>query len=146
MKERCVDASIAIKWAVKGEAFRNIARAFLADAGANGFRLIPQPLFISEVDSVIRRRVFENKMPPSEAKKAYKILDSAPVEIVDILDARQQARQIAEKYRQKTVYDATYAALAFLRDCEFWTADKLFYEAVQSGLRFVKYLPAFQKV
>jgi len=33
MTERCVDASIAVKWAVKGEPFRAKALAFLRDAG-----------------------------------------------------------------------------------------------------------------
>jgi hypothetical protein len=40
MTEYCVDASIAIKWAVKGEPFRVKARVFLTDAGVSGTRLI----------------------------------------------------------------------------------------------------------
>lgn len=39
--------------------------------------------------------------------------------------------------------DATYAALAELRGCEFWTADKVFYDAVKATLSFVKYLPDY---
>jgi predicted nucleic acid-binding protein len=54
--ERCVDASVAVKWAVKGEPFRAKARAFLNDAGANSIGLIAPPNFISEVDSAIRKR------------------------------------------------------------------------------------------
>jgi len=41
------------------------------------------------------------------------------------------------------VYDATYAALAELRGCEFWTADKAFDDAVKAALPFVKYLPDY---
>jgi len=37
----------------------------------------------------------------------------------------------------------TYAALAELRGCEFWTADKAFYDAVKAVLSFVKYLPDY---
>lgn len=141
MNDCCVDASIAVKWAVKGEPFREKARAFLHNAGANGIRLIAPPIFVTEVDSVIRRRTFDGLMTGEEALKAYAILDNAPVEIVDMPGLRQLARRIAEQFNQRFVYDATYAALAQLCACEFWTADKLFYEAVKAALPFVKYLP-----
>lgn len=48
MTEFCVDASIAVKWAVKGEPFRAKARAFLKDAGAKGAKLIAPPFFAGE--------------------------------------------------------------------------------------------------
>jgi len=35
------------------------------------------------------------------------------------------------------------AALAELRGCELWTADKAFFDAVKSALPFVKYLPNY---
>jgi predicted nucleic acid-binding protein len=80
-------------------------------------------------------------MTAVEAKKAYAILDAAPVQIMHTPRARQRAREIAEQFNQRSVYDATYAALADLRGCDFWTADKLFYDAVKGVLTFVKYLP-----
>ncbi|MBM3235133.1 type II toxin-antitoxin system VapC family toxin [Candidatus Poribacteria bacterium] len=45
----------------------------------------------------------------------------------------------------RTVYDAAYAALAELRGCEFWTADKVFYDTVKAVLTFVKYLPDYSR-
>ena len=53
------------------------------------------------------------------------------------------AREIAEQFNQRTVYDATYAALAEFHGCEFWTADKMFYDSVKATLLFVKYLPDY---
>jgi len=143
MTERCVDASIAVKWAVKGEPFRAKAITFLQDAGKMGIRLIAPPIFASEADSTIRKRVFDGRMTKEQAQRAYVILDAAPVEIVDMPSVRQRAREIAEQFNQRFVYDATYAALAELRGCEFWTADRVFYDAVKSTLRFVKYLPNY---
>lgn len=143
MTEQCIDASIAVKWAVKDEPFRSKTHELLRDAGINGIRLIAPPIFISEIDSVIRKRVFDKKMIAIEAQKAYAILDLAPVEIVNILCVRQRAREIAEQFNQRFVYDATYAALAELRNCEFWTADKTFYDEVKTKLTFVKYLPDY---
>jgi predicted nucleic acid-binding protein len=143
MTEHCVDASIALKWAVKGEPFRAKARAFLRDVGVRGIRLIVPPIFISEADSAIRKRVFDGEMIANEARKAYVILDAAPVEVIDMSGVRQRAREIAEQFNQRFVYDATFAALAELRGCEFWTADKTFYDAVKAALTFVKYLPDY---
>jgi predicted nucleic acid-binding protein len=56
---------------------------------------------------------------------------------------RQRSREIAKQFNQRKVYDATYAALAELRNCDLWTADKAFYEAVKDALSFVKYLPNY---
>ena len=143
MTERCVDASIAVRWAVKGEPFTAKGRALLKDAGASGVQLIAPSYFTGEVDSAISKRVFDGKMAAVEGRKAYAILDAAPVEIVDMPGVRQRARKIAEQFRQRFVYDATDAALAELRGCEFWTADKVFYDAVKAVLSFVKYLPDY---
>jgi len=143
MSECCVDASIAVKWAVQEEPFRQEACDFLSHAGESGIILIAPPIFIPEIDSVIRKRVFDGRMTINEAQKAYAILDNAPVEIMHLPPIRHCARRIAEQFNQRFVYDATYAALAELRGCEFWTADKVFYNAVKATLTFVKYLPDY---
>jgi predicted nucleic acid-binding protein len=141
--EYCVDASIAVKWAVKDEPLRDKVLAILAHAASQGIRLIAPPHFLSEVDSAIRKRVSDGRMSATEGHKAYAILDAAPVQIVNLLGARQRAREIAEQFNQKIVYDAGYAALAELCGCEFWTADKKLYDAVKAKLPFVKYLSEY---
>jgi predicted nucleic acid-binding protein len=62
---------------------------------------------------------------------------------MDSFSIRQRAREIAEKFNQRSVYDSTYAALAELRNCEFWTADKVFYNAVKIDLKYMRYLPDY---
>jgi predicted nucleic acid-binding protein len=95
------------------------------------------------VDTVIRQRVAAGKLSLNDAHKAYYLLDRAPVRITIHSGLRQRAREIAERFNLPTVYDATYAALAELYNCEFWTADKVFYDTVKSVLTFVKYLPSY---
>ncbi len=73
MTECCIDASIAVKWAVKKEPHRKKARAFLKDAGAKGMILIAPAIFISEADSAICKRIYDSKMTSDEARKAYAI-------------------------------------------------------------------------
>jgi len=140
MMELCVDASVAIKWFIKGEFLRHKAIKLLNESIANGITLIAPPLFELETDSIIQTRLFENRVTQDIANRTYRLLDNAPIIIVTHPLMRQRARNIARQFNQRKVYDATYAALAELRNCEFWTADKVFYEAVKTTLFFVKYL------
>ena len=125
MSERCIDASVIVKLALKGEPHRITTRRLVRESTAAGIELIATPLFESEVDTVIRKRVVAGKLSLDDAHKAYRVLDRAPVEIVTHPDLRQKARDIAERFNLPTVYDATYAALAELRGCEFWTAESV---------------------
>ncbi|MEK7727726.1 MAG: type II toxin-antitoxin system VapC family toxin [candidate division KSB1 bacterium] len=144
MAERCIDASVAIKWFIKGESFRHKAIALLRDSQAAGIILIAPPLFEMETDSVIQTRVVDGKTTPAIADQTLTLLGAAPILIASHPQMRQRARAIARQFQQRKVYDATYAALAELRGCEFWTADKIFHDAVKSALTFVKYLPDYQ--
>jgi len=143
MPERCIDANIAVKWFIKGEAFRNKALKLLRESQAAGITLIAPPLFEMETDSVIQTRVVDGRTTPAVADKTLALLDTAPVVIATHPRLRQRAREIARQFHQRKVYDATYAALAELCGCEFWTADKVFYDAVEVVLSFVKYLPDY---
>lgn len=143
MAERCIDANIAVKWLIKGEAFRYKAMKLLRESQDAGFTLIAPPLFEMETDSIIQTRVVEGRTTPQVADRTLALLDTAPVRIATHQRMRQRAREIARQFNQRKVYDATYAALAELRGCEFWTADKVFYDAVKTVLSFVKYLPNY---
>jgi len=143
MPECCVDASIAVKWFIKGEAFRHKALKFLRESVEADIILIAPPLFESETDSVIQTRLVEGRTTQDVADQTFALLDNTPVVIVTHPHLRQRAREIARQFNQRKVYDATYAALAELRGCEFWTADKAFYDAVKAALPFVKYLPDY---
>jgi predicted nucleic acid-binding protein len=143
MPELCVDANIAIKWFIKGEFMRHKALKLLSESVTNGITLIAPPMFESETDSIIQTRIFENRVTWDIADKTYKLLDNAPVAIVTHPLMRQRSREIAKQFNQRKVYDATYAALAELRNCDLWTADKAFYEVVKYALSFVKYLPNY---
>jgi predicted nucleic acid-binding protein len=76
----------------------------------------------------------------SAGKAAQMLLNALPVVIVYDPRVRERAREIAEQFNQERVYDATYAALAELRGCEFWTADKAFFDTVSGTLTFIKFI------
>ena len=144
MSELCVDASVVVKLVFKGEAHRATARRLLRDCIVNNITLIAPAFFEGEVDTAVRKRVYEGRLTPAEATRAFAGLDRVAVQCTTHPRLRQRAREIAEQFNQRTVYDSTYAALAELRGCEFWTADKAFYDAVNASLTFVEYLPNFQ--
>jgi hypothetical protein len=61
MAEQVIDASIAIKWVVKGEPFRNKARQLLREARVKGLTLIGPPLLEYEVESTLQRRLYRGR-------------------------------------------------------------------------------------
>ena len=112
MSELCIDASVAVKLVLKGESYRVRARRLLRDCIVNNVTLIAPPLFESETDTAIRKRVHNGKLSLTDAKKAFAGLDRVTVQIITQPNLRRRAREIAEQFNQRTVYDATYAALA----------------------------------
>ena len=144
MKELCIDASVVVKLVLKGETHRATARRLLRDCLVNNISLIAPHLYECEVDTVIRRRVHEGRLSLADAKKALAGLDGVPVQVMAHPDVRGCAREVALRFNLSTVYDATYTALAEVRGCEFWTADKRFFDVVSSTLAFVKYLPDYR--
>lgn len=143
MPERCVDASVALKWVLRGEAWRKKAREFLRDSIEANFVLIAPPLYEYETESVLQQRLHSGALTVKEVDTALAQLAVIGVQIATYPVMVKRAREIARKFKQPTIYDSLYAALAELRDCEFWTADRAFYSAVKVTLPFVKYLPDY---
>ena|SRR2546428_1673598 len=144
MAEQVVDASVAIKWVVKGEPFRSKARQLLREARSKGIILIGPPLLEYEVEGTLQRRFSQGRVMLEAVNASLEAFYEVGVQVVTHPGMVQRARTIARQFQQERIYDSLYAALAELRGCQFWTADKVFYDAVRSGLSFVKYLPDYQ--
>jgi predicted nucleic acid-binding protein len=143
MAEQVIDASVAIKWVVRGEPFRNKARQLLRDARLKDITLIGPPLLEYEVESNLQRHLYCGRTTIAAVDASLGAFYAVGLRIVTHPDIVRRAREIARQFNQERIYDSLYAALAELRGCEFWTADKVFYEAVKSVLSFVKYLPEY---
>lgn len=122
---------------------RKKARQFLLDSLSAGITLVAPPLFEYETESVLQGQWHARQMTLSETDTALARLAAIGMQIVTHPDMVKRARQIARQANQPRIYDSLYVALAELRDCEFWTADKTFYDAVKAALPFVKYLPDY---
>lgn len=143
MPERCVDANVALKWVLSGEAWRKKAREFLRDSIRTDFVLIAPPLYEYETESVLQNRVHSGALTVNEVDTALAQLAIIDAQIVSHPAMVERAREIARQSNQPNIYDSLYAALAELRGCEFWTADRAFYSAVMETLPFAKYLPDY---
>jgi len=143
MAEQVIDASVAIKWVVKGEPFRNKARQLLRDARLKDITLIGPPLLEYEVESNLQRRLHRGRVIIATVDASLSAFYAVGVQIVTHPDMVRRARELARQFNQERIYDSLYTALAELRGCEFWTADKVFHKAVKAALPFVKYLPDY---
>src|SRR6266496_674231 len=104
----CVDASLAIKLVVGGESLRAHARQLFADSALASGLLVAPPVFESEIDSIVRSRVFAGRLSSGDAQRAYSAIDRLPIDIRNPDGLRSRARQIANQFNQERVYDSTY--------------------------------------
>lgn len=135
-----VDASLAACFALGQAPYLEAAEQFFARSIEEDVPLIAPPLFESEADSAVQYHLYHRRITTGAAARAQQLLDGLPVAIVYATGMRKRAREIAVRFNQERVYDATYAALAELRGCEFWTADKEFFMAVQEELPYVRFI------
>jgi predicted nucleic acid-binding protein len=135
-----MDASAAISFVLPDEKHYQRAQRLVAAWAQKDFRLCAPPLFESEADSVIRRRVHIGTMTPRASAAAFTVLDALQVEIFQDEAVRLRARQLAEQFNTIRCYDTTYAAFAEGRGLELWTADERFFNTVKGTLNFVFYV------
>jgi predicted nucleic acid-binding protein len=134
------DASGAAAFALPDEKHHAQAQRLITDLAQENARLIAPPIFESEADSIIRRRVYLETLTQPAGAAALALMDALQVEIIYEPATRLRAREIAAQNNQVRVYDSTYAALAEARSVELWTADERFYNSVSGALPFVKFI------
>ena len=135
-----MDASGVAAFDLPDEKHYARAQRLIRDLAQQNARLMAPPLFESEADSIIRRRVYLGTLTPHAGQSALALMDALQVEIIYDPAIRQRARELAERFNQVRVYDSTYTALADLRGVELWTADERFYNSVSGALPFVKFI------
>ena len=140
MMEVCVDASLAIKLVVT-EAGSDKADALFDQWASEETQLIAPVFFDVETDSILRQKVsLRRELTFDQAQRAFASLRGLPIKTTHSPEQRVRAWEIAREFQLPTVYDATYLALAELRQCEFWTADEKLFKRVRDKLSFVQWL------
>lgn len=130
--EIVTDANLWLNVVLPSHPSHDAARQLVADCLASGVAFIAPAWWEAEADSALRGMVKGGLLSADAASEAQGNLDAAPVTAVYDGRVRTVARDVADTTKRGAVYDATYAALAVVRGCEFWTADTRFYNAVKN--------------
>jgi len=83
MPERVIDASVAVKWVMKGESYRWQARKLLRESQTADITLIAPPLFESETESVIQKEGIVRRLL-TELERKYPPFNRAPLRLEDL--------------------------------------------------------------
>lgn len=138
-REIVIDACLVGNALIGDTVRKALARRFFAACSAMGVGLSVPPLFLAESDTVLRQSVRRAGVDVSQLPALFAALDALPINVatdaIELQAVRLRARQIAAMLDQPDVYDATYAALAEGRGCDFWTDDKRFANAAHQVRR-----------
>ena len=125
-----VDASVACKWLVEEEhsaKAETLARHWVEA----GLHLAAPQLMPYEVSNALHRRVGRGEIAVDVATGLLENLMTIGIAFHRGPGLHRSAIELAGRYRRGAAYDAHYLALAEDLDCELWTADRRFYEAVK---------------
>ena len=159
-REAVIDASLVADAIIGEPARQALAVRFIALCDTLGVRLIAPQGFPGEADTAMFQAIARGRFDASQLSFLLAALDTLAVDVAsDVSEAQavqMRAREIAVTLNQPGVYDATYAALAERRGCDFWTADKRFANAAHQqrrapdgtlgpALPFVRFIGAFNQ-
>jgi predicted nucleic acid-binding protein len=102
--------------------------------------LVAPALLAFEVTSTLRRYVYLERISPAHGEKAFENFMRIHVRLSHQRGIFPLAWRLAKQLDRPRAYDTAYLALAQLRGCEFWTADKRLYNAVSTELDWVKWV------
>ncbi len=134
-----VDASLAIKWLIE-EADSPVAHRLSVGWEREGIAIVGPHLLPTEVANAIHRRVRRRDISVEEAIELEEHFLAIDIEFQWFPELHLRAIRIATLLAQGAAYDSHYLALAELLDCEFWTADRHFYQAANATFPRVRWI------
>jgi predicted nucleic acid-binding protein len=132
----CVDASLALNL-VLPEADSDLAQAQWSTWTEAGVEILSADVFVYEITSVLRNRVYRNEITQSDADEARRILESLDISYHQPARIRESGWDLARRLNRPTAYDTFYLALAQEESSVFWTGDRRLYNAVKDQLNWV---------
>lgn len=134
-----IDASAALKWRLLDEEAVAEAAKILYDLLDGRIRLIVPTLFDYEITNALKVAIVKGRITEADALTAISDFKQYDIERHDFQAFQDSAFQLATRY-QRSVYDASYLALAQATGLEFYTGDKRMFNAVSSVLTWVKWV------
>lgn len=134
-----IDSCVAIKWRLRDETEVAQADAIQDDYVAGRVQLLVPTLFDYEIGNILKVAVSRNRLPEAHAVIALADFKAVKFERHEFLTYQSRAFGLAIRY-QRSVYDASYLALAEAHDLDFYTGDKRLYNAVNGIFPWVKWI------
>lgn len=134
-----IDASLAAMWAVP-EPYSGQAIARAEQWAQTGTRLLAPCLLLAEVTNALYKRIVRGELDLPTAQTALEIILAFSIEIREEPGLQARAMALAHQLRRPTTYDCHYLALAEQYQCELWTGDQRFYNAVRHMIPWVKWI------
>ncbi len=135
-----IDANILIIYGLSDEPLHSMAHNRLSAWHKAGIPLAAPRLFRSEITAVIRKAVYQGRMPHDDGRDMLAKLLAYPVTFYDDDALLTEAYELAAKFNRPRAYDAQYLALAQRLSCEFWTADERLLNAITGRFTYIRWL------
>lgn len=131
-----VDASVALKWYLTDEQYGEKALSLLKDHVAGGTGLWAPALLPFEVMNALVISQRRGRIDPEQVVLAMQGFFSLGITLVDMVAYYERINHFSCLY-QRSVYDASYLALAEMKNCRFVTADERLLRSVSQGCDWV---------
>jgi predicted nucleic acid-binding protein len=119
----CVDESLVLSWILPTP--ESQAGSILYQKWEREGAEVLAPSFLtSEVMSILRAQVFRGRLLPSEGEKAFHLLLSLNLNLVDSAELWARAWELSGELNLSYIREVSYLALAEISDCELWVAEK----------------------
>lgn len=132
-----IDTSLVVHALTNDVTLGKVATEFLQSTLLKCNYFAP-PLFSAEVESTLNLWRLSNRKSNGQLKLVRQTLMDLNIEIIHYPESHLIAREIADHLRLPRVYDATFAALAKIKQVDYYTADKTFYNVAHRKYPFVK--------
>lgn len=132
-----IDTSLVVHALTNDGSLGKVAAAFLQST-LQKYNYLAPPLFDAEVESTLNLWRVLNHRSNGQLKLVRQALTDLNIEIIHFPESHLVTREIADNLRLPRVYDATFAALAKIKNVDYYTADKTFYNAAHRKYPFVK--------
>ena len=132
-----VDASLVVKWLVS-EVDSGRAAQLLLEWVRNRVLIVAPVMILTEVSNALHKKVQSNIVNISDVRRLLDRLSG--LLLVDYIEMHERAIELASILGEQDAYDCHYLALAEHLDCEFWTADRAFYDAAHRQFPRVRYI------
>ncbi|MBI4208888.1 MAG: type II toxin-antitoxin system VapC family toxin [Deltaproteobacteria bacterium] len=134
----CVDASLILKWITPEEDSDSALKLYKHWQRQKEILIAPT-LLDYEVGSVLCKKVQRGLLAPHRMTPTLAFYRRIPIQLFFEPDLLEKAVALAQAFQESTIYDCAYLALAQMKETEYYTCDRRFFEKVTGPFPQVKY-------